>query len=85
MHIELYCPNCTHRFAASPDAPALEVMDQMFEDGPWFGLGDGGTFEDMIFHALLEHGDILCPACAEPVCVSEESLGELAKEMLANL
>ena len=27
----------------------------MFEDGPWFGLCEGETFEDMIFHALTEH------------------------------
>jgi hypothetical protein len=85
MQVELYCPHCSARFAAAPETPAVEILDRMFDEGPWYGLGDGETFEDMIFHALTEHGDIPCPWCDEPVCVSEESLGQLAKEMLSQL
>ena len=85
MQVELYCPNCATRFAAPPETPALEVLDRMFDDGPWFSLGDGETFEDMIFTALTAHGDIHCPCCDEAVCVSEESLGRLAQEMLSQL
>lgn len=85
MQVELYCPNCAARFAAPPETPALEVLDRMFDDGPWFNLGDGETFEDMIFNALTAHGDISCPWCDEAVCVSEESLGRLAQEMLSHL
>jgi hypothetical protein len=85
MLVELYCPNCATRFAAPPELPALQVIDQMFDSGPWFSLGDGETFEDMIFNALAAHGDIPCPCCEEPVHVSEESLGKLAQEMLSQL
>lgn len=85
MQVELYCPNCSSRFAAAPDAPALEILDRMMDEGPWYGLGDGETFEDMIFHALTVHGDIPCPWCDEAVCVSEQSLGELAQNMLSQL
>src|SRR4051812_13257653 len=84
MQVELFCPHCHCRFAASPDAPAAEVLDRMTEEGPWYALGDGQTFEDMIFHALTERGAILCPDCAEPVSVSEESLGQLTMEVLAS-
>ena len=85
MQVELYCSKCTSRFAADPNTPALDIMDRMFEHGPWFCLGDGETFEDMIFNALTANGDIPCPWCDEPVHVAEESLGLLAQEMLSQL
>jgi hypothetical protein len=83
MQIELLCPCCTCSFVASPDASSEEVMLRMFENGPAYALGDGETFEDMIFSTLTEQGDIRCPECGDPVSVSEESLGRLAMEMLA--
>ena len=49
----------------------------------WYGLGEGETFEDMIFSSLTEYGEISCPDCGEAVQVSEESLGRMAMEMLA--
>ncbi len=85
MKVELYCPKCSRRFAAPPEAAAVEILDRMLDEGPWYGLGDGETFEDMIFSALTSEGEIPCPQCDEPVCVSEESLGKLAKEMLSQL
>jgi hypothetical protein len=57
----------------------------MTEEGPWYALGDGETFEDMIFSALTARGAICCPDCGRPVSISEESLGKMALEMLANL
>ena len=84
MQIELYCPDCCCRFAADPDTPAAEVLDRMTEEGPWYALGEGETFEDMIFAALTARGEIRCPECGEPVAISEESLGKLAMEMLSN-
>jgi len=64
---------------------AEEVLERMTEEGPWYALGDGETFEDMIFTALMTRGAIRCPECCRPVSVSEESLGRLAMEMLAQL
>ena len=85
MKIELYCKCCECRFVAPPDTSAEDVSDRMFEDGPWYALGDGETFEDMIFSTLTERGEIWCPECGEPVAVSEESLGEVAMSMLAEM
>lgn len=84
MQVELYCSQCHCRFAAAPDAPAAEVLDRMTEEGPWYALGDGETFEDMIFAALTSRGAIQCPECHTPVSVSEESLGQITMEMLSS-
>ena len=84
MQVELYCPQCDCRFAESPDTPAAEVLDRMADDGPWYALGDGETFEDMIFSTLTAEGEIDCAQCGEPVHVSEESLGQLAMEVLGS-
>jgi hypothetical protein len=84
MQVELFCPNCCCRFAASPETPAAEVLDRMAEEGPWYALGDGETFEDMIFTTLFDCGSIRCSECGEPVVVSEESLGKLAMEVLGS-
>ena len=83
MQIELYCDACCCRFVAPPEASANEVTDRMFEEGPWYALGDGETFEDMIFTSLIDQGHIFCPECGEPVAVSEESLGQLALSILS--
>jgi len=53
----------------------------MTDEGPWFGLAEGETFEDMIFAALTSRGAIRCPECAGTVAVSEESLAELDREL----
>ncbi|MCS7046736.1 MAG: hypothetical protein NZO58_10300 [Gemmataceae bacterium] len=84
MQIELSCPSCGCRFAAAPHCSTEEVLDQMFETGPRFALGDGATFEDMIFSTIMENGEISCPECGTAVNVSEESLSALAMEMLAS-
>ena len=62
-----------------------DITDRMFDAGPWYALGDGETFEDMIFSSLTESGHIDCPECGEPVGVSEESLGRVAMSMLSQL
>jgi hypothetical protein len=85
MQVELCCPECCCRFAAPPDTSADEIIERMTDEGPWYALGDGATFEDMIFAALTSRGAILCPECNRPVAVSEESLGRLAMEMLAQM
>jgi hypothetical protein len=85
MQIELYCPECSCRFAAPPETAADEIIERMTDEGPWYALGDGETFEDMIFAALTSRGAIRCPECSRPVCVSEASLSQLAMELLAQL
>jgi hypothetical protein len=84
MQVELYCTNCHCRFVAPPDTPADDVAQRMALEGPWYALGDGETFEDMIFNTLTTDGEIDCPECGEPVHVSEESLGQLAMEVLGS-
>jgi hypothetical protein len=82
MQVELRC-SCDCCFAAPPEASAEEIVERMTDRGAWYALGDGETFEDMIFAALTERGAIRCPECGEAVSVSEESLGRLAMEVLA--
>jgi hypothetical protein len=82
MQIELSCPSCFCRFAAPADTAGEEIVDRMFGGGLCYALGDGETFEDMIFSTLTERGDIHCPKCGDAVQVSEESLGQLALSML---
>ena len=84
MQVELFCPNCDCRFAAPPDTPASEILDRMADEGPWYALGDGETFEDMIFSTMFACGTIRCADCGEPVAVSEQSLGQLAMEVLGS-
>jgi len=82
MHIELRCPRCPCQFSAPPDTPADTVIDRMIDEGPWFALADGKTFEDMIFAALMRRGKIRCPECGKPVAIQEESLGRLTHAQL---
>jgi len=83
MQIELSCSCCANRFVAPPEATADEVRHIMAVEGPGYALGDGETFEDMIFTSLTDRGYISCPDCGELVSVSEESLGRMAMELLA--
>jgi hypothetical protein len=84
MQVELNCYACGCCFTAHPDTPAAEVLDRMAEDGPWYALGDGETFEDMIFSTLFACGAIRCSECGEAVTVTEESLGRMAMEVLGS-
>ncbi len=83
MQIELFCDCCCTSFAAPPETAAEDILERMTSEGPWYGLGEGETFEDMIFSALTSRGAIYCPCCGAQVTVSEESLGRLAMEVLS--
>jgi hypothetical protein len=83
MQIELLCPACRAHFVAPPHASAEQIRDRMTQGGQWYALGEGETFEDMIFSTLTEDGAIFCPECGAAVSVSEESLGRLAMEVLS--
>jgi hypothetical protein len=80
MHIELRCPRCVSHFSAPHQTPYEEVLDRMIDEGPWFGLAEGDTFEDMIFAALATRGVIRCPDCAGPVAVGEPNLARARRE-----
>jgi hypothetical protein len=56
----------------------------MADEGPWYALGDGSTFEDMIFSTVFSHGQIRCSECGSAVNVTEESLGQLTMEVLGS-
>jgi hypothetical protein len=82
MLVELFCPKCQRRFAASPEAPAAAVFDRVTAEGPWHALGDGETFEDSVAAALADRPADRCPRCGTTATVSEESLGQLTLELL---
>ncbi len=84
MQVELYCPHCDTSFVAAPETPASQVLDRMAEEGPWYALGDGETFEDMIFASMFACGNIRCSECGTPVSVNEQSLGRLTMEVLGS-
>lgn len=63
--------------SAAPETTSVEIMQRMANEGPWFALGNGPTFEDMIVTALLRNGSILCPDCRVPLSIREVSLGTL--------
>ena len=84
MQVELYCHRCHSSFTSSPEAPAAEVLDRMAEEGPWYALGDGETYEDMIFSTLMACGNIRCSQCGESASVTEQSLGQLTMEVLGS-
>jgi len=84
MQVELYCRRCSSAFTAHPETPAAEVIDRMADAGPWYALGDGQTFEDMIFSTLFACGHIRCGDCGEDACVSEQSLNQLTMEVLGS-
>jgi hypothetical protein len=78
--LELRCPSCPCHFSAAPSTPYSDVLDRMIDEGPWFGLAEGKTFEDMIFAALAMRGSIRCPECSEAVVVGEQSMTETVLE-----
>lgn len=83
MHVDLLCPHCWHSFAAEMNSTAGNLFDRVIQEGPWCALGDGETLEDHLFHVLNDHSDIHCPECGELVPVEEESVGQVAREVLA--
>ncbi|MBY0228896.1 MAG: hypothetical protein K2W96_06440 [Gemmataceae bacterium] len=84
MQVELFCPHCCRAFTAPPETPGDEVLERMADTGPWYSMGDGETFEDMIFTTLLDSGHIRCGECGESAEVNEESLGRMALEVLGS-
>jgi hypothetical protein len=76
MYLELSCPRCQVYFVALADTPAPAILDRMIEEGPWFALGNGATFREMIETALRVRGQIGCPDCRRNVTIT----GNVAQE-----
>ncbi len=79
MRVELQCSSCPCRLGTW----TTPVLERITEEGPWVALGDGETFEDRIAATLSTAYEERCPECGQPVAVSEESLGQLTQELLA--
>jgi hypothetical protein len=82
MHIELRCPECPCCLCADAATPAEEVLERMIDDGPWFALARGETFEHMVLAALRARGAIRCPDCGRPVIVGGGNQGHLSRGQL---
>jgi hypothetical protein len=82
MDIELRCPWCCSQFSANPDTPAECILDRMFDEGPWYALAEGTTFEEMVQTALSERGKILCPDCQAAVAIRGVSLHRRSRGMV---
>jgi hypothetical protein len=73
MDIELRCPGCRCRFSAPAQTPADCIVDRMMDEGPWYALADGDTFEDMVWTVLSDRGRILCPECRQTVRIHRDA------------
>lgn len=69
MEMELICPNCNCRFSAPAETTEEDIVRRMTEEGPWYALGAGDCFRDMIHTALEHRGRIVCPECGALVRV----------------
>jgi hypothetical protein len=69
MKIGLYCPKGCSQFSAPADTPADEIVDRMIDEGPWYALAAGETFDEMVQAALSERGRILCPDCGKALSI----------------
>jgi hypothetical protein len=74
MELALTCLRCATGFTA--DLP--EHLTHRLA-----ALGDGQTFEDLLYTSLSGDGHFVCPVCDAPVQVREENLNQLAMELLA--
>jgi len=81
MKIELYCRDCCSQFSAAADAPADNILDRMIDEGPWYALAQGETFEEMVQAALTDRGKILCPECGKALSIRGSGLYRYTREL----
>jgi hypothetical protein len=81
MKIELHCPDCCSQFSAAADTPADNILDRLIDDGPWYALAPGGTFEEMVRAALAERGRILCPECGKALSIRRGAVYRCTREL----
>ena len=78
MEIELVCRDCHACFTAPPETPQEDIIQRMIDEGPWYALGAGACFGDMIHTALERRGRIACPECGALVRVRVVEASEAA-------
>jgi len=79
MEMELRCPHCGARIPVV----LTECVAEVPGDDRLAALGDGQTFEDLLYTSLTKEGPLICPKCERSVRVSQETLNRLAMELLA--
>jgi hypothetical protein len=84
MQVELHCDRCGQHFTSSLSDAADQALTEIHAEGPWFALGDGETFEDRISARFSGAAAVPCRCCGAPTTLSEEGLGRLSRELLAN-
>jgi hypothetical protein len=82
MQLELQCCRCAYHSTVYQHPRTSQIWNQLTEEGPWFALGDGQTFEDRISATLIADDETRCPECGGRLAVSEESLAEASRELL---
>jgi hypothetical protein len=81
MKIELHCADCGSQFSAAADTPLDDILDRMIDEGPWYALAPGQTFEEMVRAALSGRGKILCPECGRSLSIRERGLPRHTREL----
>jgi hypothetical protein len=74
MMIGLHCLVCRSEFSAAADTPADDILDRMIEEGSWYALAPGESFEEMVRAALADRGRILCPDCGKALAIRRKGL-----------
>ncbi|HWG42258.1 MAG TPA: hypothetical protein VN688_05680 [Gemmataceae bacterium] len=69
MEMELICPDCNCSFSAAGETTEEDIVRRMTDEDPWYALGAGDCFHDMIHTALEHRGRIVCPECGALVRV----------------
>jgi hypothetical protein len=83
MQLELYCAHCDRRFTPAPKPGIVDLIQDLEREGPWSALGDGETFEDLLYNTLTSTPETACPECGGTATVGEGELGELSHSLLA--
>jgi hypothetical protein len=84
MQLELYCPCCDRLFTPAPKPGMVEIFRGLEEHGPWSALGDGETFEDLVYNTLTSAPETACPDCGGVATMGEGTLGKLSHALLAS-
>lgn len=82
MNIELNCLDCRSHFSAAADTPADEILERMIDEGPWYALAEGETFEEMVRAALAVRGKILCPDCSKTLSIGAKGPYRPTRELV---